>query len=425
MNKPRFVAKKTLMARAGLCAAAAAAVLVAGCSSPDRPGQPDKAAAAARPSPTPSSPPIPERPSKIKHWGSFFGGVKGINYDLHAAPAAMTVPGAVAQIGSSNSTEYALLTNGVLYAWGLGSEGELGNGTRHSSFRAPVRVHFPKGVTIVSIPTDVMPYDTALAIDTRGNVWGWGINGGGELCLGNKREHTTPVKLPFSHVTAAAGASNHALYDASGTVYACGQNVDGDLGTGSRSNTTTPKRVAGLQGAPVTELVASYANSGALLANGDYYDWGYDANGQLGNGIFHRASDVPVHVPLPHPVSVVAQGGSIWNNGQTLALLSDGSLWAWGDNWAGQLGDGTRANRASPVRFRAPRGVTYKSLATGSATSYAVTTAGDVYAWGTSFVGQVGNGATLVAPSPVLVASGAGAISSTANNVVITVPGQA
>jgi alpha-tubulin suppressor-like RCC1 family protein len=69
--------------------------------------------------------------------------------------------------------------------------------------------------------------------------------------------------------------------------------------------------------------------------------------------------------------------------------------------------------------------VTYKSLATGSATSYAVTSTGDVYAWGTSFAGQVGNGATLVAPSPVLVASGAGAISSTANNVVITVPGQA
>jgi hypothetical protein len=119
MNKPRFVVKKTLIARAGLCAAAAAAVLVAGCSSPDRPGHPYKAAAAARPSPIPSSPPIPERPSKIKHWGSFFGGVKGINYDPHAAPAAMTVPGTVAQIGSSNSTEYALLTNGVLYAWGL------------------------------------------------------------------------------------------------------------------------------------------------------------------------------------------------------------------------------------------------------------------------------------------------------------------
>jgi alpha-tubulin suppressor-like RCC1 family protein len=409
------------MARAGLGAVAAVAVLVAGCSSPHLSGRPGQTAAADRPSPTP----IPERPSKIEHWGSFFGGAKGVNYDLRTSPAAMTVPGTVAQIGSSNSTEYALLTNGVLYAWGVGAAGELGDGSRRDSFGRPVRVRFPPGVTIAAIPADVMPFDTALAVDTRGHVWGWGINSGGELCLGNTREYTTPVRLPFFHVTAVAGASNHALYDASGTVYACGQNLDGDLGTGRLSSTTTPTRVAGLNGAPVAELVASFANSGALLADGDYYDWGYNAHGQLGDAILGRASDVPVRVPLPGPVSVVAQGGSIWNNGQTLALLSDGSLWSWGDNWAGQLGDGTRASRAAPVRFRAPRGVTYRNLATGSATAYAVTTTGDVYAWGTGFVGQVGNGARLVVPGPVLVAAGAGAISSTANNVVITVPGPA
>jgi hypothetical protein len=183
--------------------------------------------------------------------------------------------------------------------------------------------------------------------------------------------------------------------------------------------------VAGLDGSDVTELVAAFANSGALLANGAYYDWGYDANGQLGDGLVRHSSDVPVKVPLPDPVTQVAQGGSIWNNGQTLALLSDGSLWAWGDNWAGQLGDGSRDDQSSPVRFRPPSGVTYKSLATGSATSYAVSTTGEVYAWGVSFVGQVGDGSTRVQPTPVLVAFGAAAISSTANNVVVTVPGRA
>jgi alpha-tubulin suppressor-like RCC1 family protein len=144
-------------------------------------------------------------------------------------------------------------------------------------------VRFPPGVKIASIPTDVMPYDSALAVDTAGRAWGWGDNGGGELCQGNRRAYRTPVWLPLDHVTALAGASNHAVYDAAGTVYACGQNVAGDLGGGSTRSSTTPVRVAGLNGWRVTRLVAAFANSGALLADGAYFDWGYDAHGQLGD----------------------------------------------------------------------------------------------------------------------------------------------
>jgi alpha-tubulin suppressor-like RCC1 family protein len=106
-------------------------------------------------------------------------------------------------------------------------------------------------------------------------------------------------------------ASNHAVYDADGTVYACGQNLDGVLGDGSRRNTTRPRRVAGLDGSAVTELVGSFANGGALLAAGEYFEWGYDANRQLGDRHIGRSSDVPVRVGLPHPVTQVAEGGSI------------------------------------------------------------------------------------------------------------------
>ena len=395
----------------GLCSAAAAAVLLAGgCSS----GQPSPAG------PPPAPPAGP--PSTVQHWGSFFGGTKGVNYDLAKSPVAVQLPGTVTEVGTSNSTEYALLANGSLYAWGLGTQGELGDGGTVNSFTQPVRVRFPAGVRIASIPADAMPYNTGLAVDTKGRAWGWGLNGGGELCLGNLRAYRTPVMLPLSHVTALAGASHHAVYEANGTVYACGQNVAGDLGDGSRRNSTRPVRVAGLSGTPVTGLVASFANSGALLADGEYFDWGYNANGQLGSGHAGRASDVPVLVQLPYPVRQVAEGGSIWNNGQTIVMLSDGSLWAWGADGAGQLGDGARGARPSPVPVHPPSGVTYRSLATGSATTYAVSTTGDVYAWGTGFVGQVGNGLTDVALSPVVVASGATMISSTANNVAVAIP---
>ena len=224
-------------------------------------------------------------------------------------------------------------------------------------------------------------------------------------------------------MTALAGASNHALYDARGTVYACGQNVDGDLGDGTRYNSTTPRRVARLGGLPVTTLVASFANSGALLSDGRYFDWGFDGSGQLGDGSVHHSSDVPVHVRLPHPVTRVAQGGSIWNNGQTLVMLSNGSLWSWGNDRAAQLGDGLTDMEARPVRFHAPSGVVYRSLASGSATSYAISTTGSVYAWGVGHVGQVGDGHTRTAVTSVVVATGAASISATANNVVISLPG--
>jgi alpha-tubulin suppressor-like RCC1 family protein len=403
----RVTKGRSLPARVLLWAAVMAVAFAAGCSQ----GPPPQ--------------PVPKRlaTATVLSWGSFFGGQPG-PFRTQTSPVAVRLPGKVDEVGTSNAAQYALLADGSLYAWGLGSQGELGDGTTESSFTTPVRVRFPAGVKIASIPADAMPYDTGLAIDTHGHVWGWGYNGGGELCLGTRAAHLTPVELPLSQVSALAGASNHALYDAGGTVWSCGQNVDGDLGDGNRPGTATPVRVEKLSGQPVTKLVASFANSGALLANGRYYDWGYNAHGQLGDGHTRRSSDVPVLVHLPAAVVQVAQGGSLWNNGQTLVMLADGSLWAWGDNWAGQLGNGRRVMQPSPVNIHPPAGVTYRSLATGSATSYAISTAGKVYAWGVSHVGQVGDGRTRTAVTPVLIAAGASSISSTANNAVINVPGQ-
>jgi alpha-tubulin suppressor-like RCC1 family protein len=398
---------RSWLARGGWGAVIAAVAVTGGCSPAQRPAQ----GPVSRPT-----------TSALYHWGSLFGGPHG-NFDTHTSPTRVLVPGAVAQVGTSNSTQYALLTDGRLYAWGLGTDGQLGDGRRVNSFTRPVLVRFPRGVKIAWIPTDVMPYDTALAVDTEGRAWGWGRNGGGELCLGSKTTYLRPVRLPLPHVTAMAGASNHAVYDAAGTVYACGQNVTGDLGDGSLRSSTRPARVAGLPDVRVAKLVASFANSGALLADGRYFDWGYNRQGQLGDGHAGGPSDVPVQVRLPHPVTQVAQGGSLWGNGQTLALLSDGTLRAWGDDRAYQLGNGATGMQPSPVRIRPPAGVTYRSLATGSATSYAVSTAGQVYAWGVSHVGQVGDGHTSTARAVVLVASGATLISATANNVVISVPG--
>jgi alpha-tubulin suppressor-like RCC1 family protein len=354
----------------------------------------------------------------VDHWGSYIG---GDGQDTLTSPTSISLPGQVAEVGTSNSTEYALLTDGSLYAWGGGRQGQLGNGRRQNSFSSAVRVRFPAGVQIAWIPTDVMPFNTALAVDTQGHVWGWGYNRDGELCLGSHGVHATPVELPFSDVTAVAGAGAHATYDAGGTLYSCGNGQDGELGDGSTVSSETPVQVQGLDGGSVTTLVAAMSNGGALLSNGQYFDWGLNNEGQLGQGSVGGSSDLPVQVQLPAPVTQVAQGGSLPLNGQTLVMLSDGSMWAWGDGQFYQLGNGRKGVFPSPVPFSAPPGVTYATLATGGNTSYALSTTGTVYAWGHGTAGQIGNGSTGTARQPVAVDSGAQTISATADDVAVSV----
>ena len=302
--------------------------------------------------------------STVEHWGTLFGGASPLKpEDMTTSPAPVSLPGSVAEVATSNSSEYALLTNGSVYAWGLGNAGQLGDGATKNSFTKPVRVRFPARVKIASLPIDVMPFDTGLAVDTKGPVWGWGDNQGGELCLGNHKQHLTPVRLPFSHVTAVAGAFDHALYDARGQVWACGLNSLGELGDGTTKPSSVPVKVKGLGPCShVVFLVAAFANSGALLADGKYLDWGTNGRGQLGTGTLRKRSDVPVTVPLPARVQQVTQGGSVPGNGQTLVLLTNGDLYAWGDDGQGQLGDGMTTAQSSPELITPPSGVTYQAL---------------------------------------------------------------
>jgi alpha-tubulin suppressor-like RCC1 family protein len=355
----------------------------------------------------------------VYHWGAFSIGYNSSDDELRV-PTAMALPGQVEEVATSNSDEYALLTNGTVYAWGGGQDGQLGNGSTSNSFDRPVQVEFPSGVVIKSLPTDAMPFNTALAVDEQGNAWGWGSNSYGQLCQDNKRKYLKPVEVALSDVTSIAGAFDHALYDSDGTVYACGGNYDGDLGDGSKKASFAPVAVTGLGKGDVTGLYAAYADSGALLSNGEYFDWGLNSGGQLGDGRSAKNSMVPVQVSLRAEVAQVALGGSLSNNGQTIVELSDGTYWAWGTNSYGQLGDGSTTNESSPVQIHPPGDVTYTLLASGGETSYGVSATGDVYAWGNGSTGQLGDGKkTGRQLLPVKVESGATQISSTAHNVII------
>jgi len=352
-----------------------------------------------------------------EHWGAY--GADGKLADMHATPVSLTLPAAISEVGSSNSTQYALLTNGQVWAWGEGRHGQLGNGTVENSYAKAVQVQFPAGVTIASIPTDANPYDSAFAVDTTGHVWAWGQNQGGEFCLGNNNQHLKPVELPLTGVTTLAGASNHATYDSSGTIYSCGTNAQGELGDGGTAPSMVPVEVTGLNGAQVTTLVASWGDTGALLSTGAYYDWGYNTDGEVGNGT-DQTVPAPYLVPLDAPVSQVALGGSGSMGGQTLALLSDGTLWAWGNGQYFQLGNNSKRDVLAPIKIHPAHGVTYSAVATGGATSYAISAGGALWAWGYSGNGEIGNGQTTpVRRNPVKVLSNVAQVSATARDVVI------
>jgi alpha-tubulin suppressor-like RCC1 family protein len=294
--------------------------------------------------------------------------------------------------------------------------GELGDGTASPFDTRAVKVDFPAGVKIVSL-ANPMPFDGALAIDSHGHTWGWGLNLEGDLCLTGLHE-LRPGQLPLSGVSLATGALTHSLFDSNGRVYACGSGTDGVLGNGTTTGSPTPTAVVGLpSSARFTALTSSWGGAGALLSDGSYYNWGYNAAGQLGNGST-TDSALPVRVRLPAGVRDVFQGGSGPTNGQTIAILTNGSVWMWGNNTKGQLGNGTTVSSDVPVRVDMPSGVTFVKANSGGYSSYAIDSSGRLWAWGGNQNGQLGTGdGARIETHPIDVGVHLTQVSSTASNV--------
>ncbi len=352
----------------------------------------------------------------VYRWGVVGNAGKIAQLELSTPEAIAGISGNVVMIATSNSDGYAMNSAGGVFAWGVNSEGELGDGQKTPYETKAVRVDFPPGVKIVSLPNP-MPFDAGLAIDSTGHVWGWGFNGSDDLCLSSPVE-TKPTQLPLPDVSLATGARTHALFVSNGTLFACGSGDAGELGNGSTSSTSTPTRVIGLpDGARFTALTSSWEGSGALLTNGDYYDWGYNAAGQLGNGTTANSA-VPVKVSIPSPVTQVFQGGSGAKNGQTIAILANGSVWTWGSNGRGQLGNGTRTNSGIPVQVQVPKGVSFAKVNSGGYATYAIDTTDRLWAWGDNRDGQLGTGSSdLLVTLPADGGLHLTQVSSTAQNV--------
>lgn len=199
-----------------------------------------------------------------------------------------------------------------------------------------------------------------------------------------------------------AGRSSYGVTD-DGEVYSWGLNFSGQLGHGDTNSRNTPGLIVFPDEARITQLSTS-SNYGvdrlaghvlALSADGRVYSWGNNDSGQLGDGSTTNTSE-PNVVSFPDGtvITSIASGGAGGRNGgaHNFAVASDGTLYAWGGNTWGQLGDGTTATRFSPTKIVMPDGVAISSVTAGQAHSAAISTTGDLYTWGANFRGEIGDG---------------------------------
>ncbi len=287
----------------------------------------------------------------------------------------------------------------ILDAWGYNAFGQLGNGTTNNS-TTPGPVSLPSGVVATKAAAGG---DHSLAIGSNGTLYAWGQNGYGQLGNGTLVNSSTPVavQLPSGvHATAiAAGADDSLALGSDGNVYAWGDDSLNELGNGGGSSySTTPVVVSLPAGTTVTAISAGQFHDEALTSTGAVYGWGYDGYGQLGNGS-RTTPATPVLADMPTGVraTAIAAGGY-----HTIVAGSDGNVYSFGYNNDGQLGTGEKNIHTKPTLVLMPAGVSAVALAAGLYHSVAIGSDGKVYAWGDNTYGQLGTGNLTSSTSPVV-----------------------
>jgi VCBS repeat-containing protein len=307
----------------------------------------------------------------------------------------------VVSVVCGDSHSVALTAGGLVYSWGYNSNGELGNGANATS-TLPVAVSALASETVVAVAAGA---NFSLALTDDGKVYAWGYNLFGQLGIGTNANSNVPVEvsaLAGKRVVAISAGGGFALaLTGDGAVYAWGQNLFGQLGNGTNVGTvTTPAQVTGFSGRPVVAISCGASHTLALTADGAVYAWGYNYDGQLGNGTT-AASNRPVEV-----TALSGQGVSALQAGtyHSLALTEAGAVYAWGRNNEGQLGDGSQTNRLTPVAIGGLSGRDVIELSTGEVHTLALLADGSALIWGTneySVLGDSGVVSPALTPVPV------------------------
>lgn len=287
---------------------------------------------------------------------------------------------------------FDVFATGRLWCWGKNSSGQLGdNSITHRS--SPVQtIAYGNNWKEISCGRDF-----TVAIKEDGTLWTWGENGLGQLADNTITDRSSPVQTVSAGSTwqtCSAGNYHAAAIKTDGTLWLWGLNGNGELGDNSIVHRSSPVQTVG---SAFSWLQVSCGGSytAAIKTDGTLWSWGNGSSGRLGNNaVAHRSS----------PVQTVAFGTN-WKNvsaglDHTVAMKTDNTLWTWGINTLGQLGDNSITSRSSPVQT-----ITYasnwKNAHSGYSNTFAVKTDGTLWAWGRNANGQLGDNSITHRSSPV------------------------
>jgi alpha-tubulin suppressor-like RCC1 family protein len=290
--------------------------------------------------------------------------------------------GLAASLGGFAVGSEKIITDGP-YSWGLNAYGQLGDGTTNLQ-NSPMMVNGLDELIAVAAGGS-----HSLALKADGTVWAWGDNTHGQLGDGTNTTRYLPVQvINLTNVTAIAAGQTHSLaLKADGTVWSWGSNLYKQLASGDANDRNSPVlvKVEGYWPDYLTDVIAIAAgekHSLALKSNGKVWAWGTNDQSQLGDGTT-TTRIIPIEVPSLDSAVAIAAGQK-----HSLAVKGDGTLWAWGDNTFGQLGDGTTSQTYYRVQVTGLDNII--TVDGGLGHSLALKSDGTIWTWGISDFAQLG-----------------------------------
>lgn len=332
-------------------------------------------------------------------WGLNSVGHLGDNTVVNKSSPASVVGGITdwCQVSAGDNHSLGVGINGVAWSWGFNSLGRLGDGTTVSK---------SSPVSVVGGFTDWCQLSAgsahSLGVRTNGTAWAWGLGSFGRLGDYSTICRSSPVSVigGFTDWCQVSAGSTHSLgIRTNGTAWAWGAATNGILGDGTTTSKSSPVEVLG-GFTDWCQVSAGRVHSLGVRTNGTAWAWGCAGNGILGDN---------TTVSKSSPVSVIG-GFTDWcrvsaGGDFSSGLRTNGTIWSWGINNLGQLGDGTTVAKSSPVLVIG--GFTdWCGVDAGYRHSIGIRTNGTAWAWGDNSLGRLGDGTTVTKSSPVSVVGG-------------------
>jgi len=317
-----------------------------------------------------------------------------------ACDAGLCRDDAIVTVAAGRAHSCAVEVSGNVLCWGRNEEGALGNGSTVQS-ESPVAVRDLGQATDVAVGGNEVGWQShSCAIRAPNEVWCWGFNQFGQLGDGSTTSRTTPVAV--AGITAPSSIAVGDLHTCvvrilDGRALCWGSNARGQVGDGTTDDRTEPVLVPGVSG--VVHVAAGSTHSCARTQAGAVYCWGGNDDGQLGDG---TTDDRPMPTRVGGTGRVLDVAASRGHTCVVREYDTPGEAYCWGANGVGQLGDGTREGRSTPVRVEGLEGAL--QIGTGATQTCARLDTGEVWCWGSNAFGQLGDGTTTdrLTPGPVL-----------------------